>query len=242
MTYLHLDRLIIVMEWFKGILLRLLEPIIGMSMESFFLPSKETLRGGYRAIPNQFKIQREGCPDTFLQNIDYKYEEEVYDLEPLRYPFKIQLMEELPKRMIEHFRKAIAGKRCSSHLHAILKGWKLLTSTQVFDSRRATARVARHTWLFLLTAFEIIHPNDCCTTSSGGYSTDERVYSNIHIKLPSSSETAILGEALDARNAETYISDLVKLASGELPSSFEGELPDKFVGHEAILAKVWHLL
>jgi hypothetical protein len=229
--------LIVVMEWLKRILLRLLEPIIGIPMESFFLPEKETPRG-YSAIPEKFEIRREDFPETLLEHSNYAYEEEVYHLEPLRYPFKIQLMEDLPKRMIKQLKRSIRGKYASSQLYEALDLWKTFTSIEVFQARRATASVARDTWLFLMHAFKIIHPNDHFIAKSSAYSTDKRVMVNINLKLQSCSQTVVLGEALDARNAETYISDLVKLASGELPSSFEGEPPEKFVGHEAILTRV----
>jgi hypothetical protein len=223
------------MEWFRRFLLRAIEPIIGMPMESFFLPEKGTPRGSYWAAPNRFEVERDVRP------VDPGYEEEVYDLETLRYPFKIQLMEDLPKRMIQQFRKSIAGKYTGSRLHNAWKIWQRYTRMEVFQSRSATASVVMDTWRFLETAFEVIHPNDRFIHNSYVYSVDERVKSNIHLKLLSSGERIVLGEALDARVAENYIVDLVKLASGELPSSFEGELPDKFVGHEAILAKVRHV-
>jgi hypothetical protein len=228
-----------ILGWFKGILLWILRFYhMTRTLESFFLPSKGKSRGTRWAIPSQIETER----SVYIQYTDHVYEEEVYDLEPLRYPFKVQLMEDLPKRMVEQLRKSIAGKYVGRDLYGAWSYWQDFNKMDLSESKRAVSYVAWDTWNFLSIAFKMIHPNDRLKIRTSAYSRDERVDCDICLKFLSSDETAVLGEALDASSAETYISDLVKLASGELPSNFEGELPDKFVGHEAILAKVCHLL
>jgi hypothetical protein len=228
------------MEWFKMNLIRLLGPP-KTSLESFFFPWKGNPRGSHPAIPNRFEIPG-GDPANASQDIDYVYEEEVYDLEPLRYPFKIQLMEDLPKRMIEQLGKHIANKYISiPELYGTWEVWKKDALREISRSKLPTSTIANDTWIFLSSPFEVIHPNDECIPDRAAGSRDERVAPGIHLKLRSSGERIVLGEGLYPRTAEIYIRDLVKLASGELPSSFEGELPNKFVGHEALIAKACHL-
>jgi hypothetical protein len=229
----------IIMEWFKMILVRLIGPY-QMSMESFFLPWKGNPRGSYWAVPNRFELPNED-PPSFQQNLHPPYDEEVYDLEPLRYPFKIRLMEDLPKRMIEQLRTIIAGKCIDPDLYYRWKLWQEDARREVSWSKLPTSTIANDTWFFLSPAFTAIHPNDSCFPDWDAGSRDERVTSDICLRLRSSGEKVVLGEGLYPRTAETHISNLVKLASGELPSSFEGGLPNKFVEHEAILARVWHL-
>ncbi|PVF98077.1 hypothetical protein CPB86DRAFT_393064 [Serendipita vermifera] len=224
------------MEWIHAVtrpLLRLFE----ISIESFFFVPEGIPGGWLLAVPNRFKTIRQDSSNNSRLS-DHIYEEEVYDLESLRYPVKIRLMEDLPERMIEQLRKSIAGKVINSPLYISWKLWKIDTGVETLRSKYSAARIVNATWRFLLPAFEMIHPNDYFVSDPDASSKDKRVSADIHIRLCSSDEIVILGEGLDPITAETYISDLVKLASGEIRSNFEGELPDKFVGHEAILAKV----
>ncbi|PVF98074.1 hypothetical protein CPB86DRAFT_392699 [Serendipita vermifera] len=222
------------MEWALTVL-RCLLGLFKVSLKSFFFISEGNPSGPHLAAPNRFEFIRNSSSNAPQ---DYAYEEEVYDLEALRYPFKIRLMEDLPERMSEQLKKAITGKFVKQQLYAAWETWKERVNLETFRSKRSATRVVDATWHFLLPAFEMVHPNDRCMSDLDACSKDKRVAADIHFKLGSSGETVILGEALDPTIAEIYISDLVKLASGGLRSNFEGELPEKFVGHEAILAKL----
>ncbi|PVF98078.1 hypothetical protein CPB86DRAFT_393085 [Serendipita vermifera] len=229
------------MEWIKAIL-RPLRPF-KVSLESFFFVPERNPGGLSLAAPKAFKVVKRDSFDNEKQT-EFMYEEEVYHLEPLRYPFKIQLMEDLPKRMLEQLRGSIVGKSVDALLYHSWESWKEATSMETLQSKRSAARVANATFKFLVHAFRMIHPDEYCLNDLDACSKDERVATDIHIKvaLPGVPHTfrkmIILGEALDPATADIHIADLVKLASGELRSNFEGELPDKLVGHEAILSKL----
>ncbi|CAG8717117.1 14286_t:CDS:2, partial [Acaulospora colombiana] len=210
--------------------------LLGVFAVSIFVLRRIRQRGG-GVHPTLFQVPDNDALSKFIRGLYNFYEEEVYHLEPLRYPFRVWLVEDLPKRMIGQLEPYLLGKYTNRKLLEGWETWKKDTG-DILKSKRCTAGVVRATWRFLEPGFKLIHPKEDLIVEHYPRSQDERVICDLQLKLQSSGQNAILVEAVDPVAIENYAYNLVQLAAGESSSSFEGELPETFVGHEAILSKL----
>ncbi|CAG8532422.1 4215_t:CDS:2, partial [Acaulospora colombiana] len=200
------------------------------SIREYFVPKWWIWSRANSAIPERFPINK--SPST---NITATEEEVVYDLEPMRYPFKVQLIDDLPLRMIAQLEKILGEELVTPHVRHFLVMWKLMTLEEIDGKGDLIIRTTT-LWYFVTEAFRIIHPDAHIQIETYGRSKDHRTIMDIRINL--NSQPIILTAIMEPSAADVCASNLVELASGNSTSVFEGDLPEKFVGHEAILAKL----
>ncbi|CAG8669612.1 14144_t:CDS:2, partial [Acaulospora colombiana] len=207
-----------------------------VSLKKFMVPGEQAGGGDDWGIPQKLTIARDDDQSKPILRVPPAFEE-TYDLEKLRYPFKVQFMENLPAQMIKHLTEIIGKNSVSSDLRLHWNKWKSTATRRLFRNKYDILDLTKHSWLLVGIAFNIIHPDDACLLDFTE-TKDGRAKADIHMRMQSSGEIIILETVIDPKLGEEYTSNLVKLASGELQSSFEADLPDGFDGHEAILAKL----
>jgi hypothetical protein len=221
-----------------GSVLSVLRRVFGlygeMSLQDFFLPEGSVVPEGKSAIPKRLQINMEYAR---FANKNGPEEEIVYDLETARYPFKVHLVEGLPERMMMQL-KQIVGKGVVSP--SMLIAWNLIEALKKVSGKSDVDMLADAFWYLVTEAFCILHPDIECKIEHGTMSRDERTAVDIQIKL--GAEAVILTNVMEPTISDVYTSQLVELASGDGASVFEGELPEKFIGPAAILAKVCNYL
>jgi hypothetical protein len=222
------------MEWFRIVIRRFLRANEEMSAKDFFLPQGPTAPGGKSAIPKRLKFKLGKS-----SNIDEAQEaakHHVFDLEASRYTCKIQLEEDLPKRMIEQLRHIIGDEPVNPRVR---RSWDFVAEDIAYSPVRSETNIYMillSFWDVIVEHFRHLYPADECDFISSKSTRDQRVCIDVRIKM--GSKTAVLAQTLDPALADGYTADLVDLASGKRPSSFEGDLPEIFYAHEGVLARV----
>lgn len=202
-----------------------------MPVRVFFLPEGLVVFEFNHAIPQRFHIK--------AINGNHEIEEEpVYGLEAPRYPFKVQLMKDLPERMITHIKDIIGDKPVTPSLRL---RWEMCTQIRDNDLElKVDLHSAMLTFCLLVeVAYHIIHPDNECTWKS--FPTSQDKLTNVDIQIEVDSDPVVLIELIEPTIADVCTSRLVDLASGNGTSIFEGELPENFTGHDAILARLCYV-
>jgi hypothetical protein len=207
-----------------------------MTWRQYFLPEGPTEPGGGSAIPERLEMKPDNSSDTGGVYIDEADVEYVYDLEPSRYPYKIQLDQDLPKRMIQQLRHIIDDKPISPELRGYWDNRSRSMAHSPVKSKSDTHILLIEFWYRVIPFFDHIRPEGRCQLVMGTLSRDKRVRTDVCIKI--GSRNAILADAVDPALAAVYAADLVSLASGDRPSPFEKELPQVLPAHEGIISKV----
>jgi hypothetical protein len=223
------------MDWIRRSIGRTFGFNSEMTLREFLLPGDAAEPGGRSAILKRFEVRPRKSANsngTYADEADNEY---VYDLEPSRYPVKIQLEEDLPKRMTEQLKQIIDEKLVSPKMQEDWDLWKSVFNKPI-GSRSDTTLLLPKLWDLVIGFFNHIRPNDECQSESRALTRDQRVMTDLCITMDS--KTVILVDAINPMLSGDYAIGLVGLASGKRPSGFEGELPEVLYAHEGILAKV----
>jgi hypothetical protein len=202
-------------------------PSIDIPLQEFFLPGGSVKLGGKSVILKP--------PESFVAYKEEFEEEVVYELELGRYLFNVQLVEDLPERMIAQLRDIIGNNPINRNFQG---AWRLYQYSNLDEiaSMLDNQLRANFLWRMVLEAFHIIRPNDSYRNDRVALSKDRRVV--IHNRIQSGPETKILTEVMGPYVADAYICKLIEMASEDRDSDFEEKFPEKLVGPEAILARV----
>ncbi|PVF99815.1 hypothetical protein CPB86DRAFT_261685 [Serendipita vermifera] len=224
------------MDWVQYAISRILGPSLKeVTEKEYFLPDNKIVPATKSAIPQRFEMKPENSSVTNDVYIDRADDELVFDLEPSRYPLKVQLDKELPNRMIEQLRRILGDKPIDPEFYKYWQKRHILVSPPV-RSKSDTTLLLFDFWTLATRYIDHIRPNNEYRLELHSLTRDRRALTDVCIKL--GSKTVIVADAIDPALDETYAAGLVNLASGKQPPSFEGDTPKIIHGHEGVLAKV----
>ncbi|PVF97125.1 hypothetical protein CPB86DRAFT_466516 [Serendipita vermifera] len=222
------------MDLFQAIIYRFIGSNKTTLYKDLFLPEHPVQAGGKWAIPKRFdiKLQESSDTDEDLDRIDKEF---VYDLEPTRYPFKIQLDEDLPNRMLEELRPMLGERPISPEIQDTWANFQAFIQDSI-TSREDAATTLYTFWIVTMAYFRPLDTENRMKSSFCPSTKDRRGGVDTHISM--GSETVIVASALEPNPSNKYAERLVDMASSPEPSIFEGDLPEVLLGHEAALAKL----
>ncbi|CAG8554805.1 2813_t:CDS:2, partial [Acaulospora colombiana] len=195
--------------------------------------------GTKSAIPSKFEMKPDNLPSSNGVYIDEADNEIVFDLEPSRYPFKIQLEEQLPKRMIEQFRHIISDKPINPEFQKYWDKRHRLVFPPIRSSSD-THLLLLDFWTLATRYLKYIQPKHEYQPGINILTQDRRVLTDVYVRM--GSKIVIVADAIDPALDDIYAADLVSLAAGKQSSSFEGDIPEVIHGHEAILSKLCYAI
>jgi hypothetical protein len=227
------------MDWIRMTIGRFFGFNSEMTLREFLLPGGAAELGGRSAILQRFEVRPRKPAHSNRIYADEADNEYVYDLEPSRYPVKIQLEEDLPKRMTEQLKQIIDEKLVSPKMQEDWDLWKSVFNKPI-GSRSDTTLLLPKLWDLVISFLNHIRPNNECQSESRALTRDQRVMTDLCITMDS--KTVILVDAINPVLAEAYALGLVNLASENSSLNSEGQLPEVLHAHEGIVAKVTSVL
>jgi hypothetical protein len=210
--------------------------MIGYSttLENFFLPTESVEEASECALLEPFRVRMVKSTSTNRHKVLLRG-----NRAKVRYPLQISYLADLPERMIARLRPILRSESVSPSLRNRWKICREAAARKILAQELSTQNALEPIWELVCEVFSILYPDDSCWLNLEGSSRDGRVHTDFHLDMTSYGTTVVLDEVKNPTVGNAHMPNIKKLAMNFASSSFaRARLPEKFIDHEAIVAKV----